>query len=119
MIVPTELLKLSKQNSTVIIDVRTETEYTSKDTTAWKNVGRLKDAINIPLKSLNKEKMTSYAGKNIIIYDIMMHEELYEFAKQLREYGIKDFYLLVGGITRLKWEIYNLQKTELKELLVE
>jgi len=119
MILPTELLTLSTRENTVIIDIRTETEYTSTDTTAWKNVGRLKDAINIPLSSLNKDKMLAYEGKTVILYDIMMHEELYEFAKRLKEFGISDFYLLVGGITQVKWEIYNLQKWELRKLIDE
>lgn len=119
MILPTELLELSLQNNAVIIDVRTESEHTSTDTTDWKNVGRLKNSINIPLSKLSKEKVSSYEGKTIILYDIMMHEELFDFAIELMKYGFNDFYLLVGGITQLKWEIYNLQKLELKKLIDE
>lgn len=119
MILPTELLELSVHKNTVIIDIRTESEYTSSDTTDWKNVGRLKNSINIPLFKLSKERVSSYKGKTIILYDIMMHEELYDFANELMKYGFNDFYLLVGGITQLKWEIYNLQKLELKKLIDE
>jgi rhodanese-related sulfurtransferase len=119
IILPSELLKLSQNKNTVLIDVRTESEYTSTDTADWRNVGRLKNAINIPLSKLSKEKVSSYEGKKIILYDIMMHEELYEFAIQLKEYGYNDFYLLAGGIIQLKWEIYNLQKMELKKLIDE
>lgn len=118
-ILPIELLKLTKQNSTVIIDIRSEQEYTNTDTNSWKNAGRLKNTINIPLAILSKEKMTKYAGKTIIIYDMRMQEELFEFAKHLKKYGINDFHLLTGGISQLKEEIYDFQKTELKSLLNE
>lgn len=119
MILPSELLKLSEQKNSVIIDVRTESEYTSTDTTDWKNAGRLKNAINIPLSALSKEKMSSFEGKTIILYDLMMHDELYDFAMQLKKFGFNDFYLLVGGIAQLKWEIYNLERMELKKLIDE
>lgn len=69
------------------------------------------------MAALTKEKIAKYNGKTIIIYDMMMKEELYEYAKHLKKYGIKDFYLLVGGINQLKEGIYDYQKIELKILL--
>lgn len=119
MILPAELLKLSEQNNTVIIDSRTESEYTGTDKTGWKNIGRLSNAINIPLADLSKEEMTKYAGKTIVVYDIAMQEGLFKFAERLKEYGVNDFYLLVGGIFKVKSEIYDLKKNELKSLLDE
>ena len=119
MLLPSELLKKTKKTNTVIIDVRTITEFNSTDTIAWKNVGRLKNAINIPLSTISKTAIEPFKDKKIVIYDIMMHDELYEFAKQMKSYGIKDFYMLIGGITQVKWEIYNLEKKELKALLDE
>lgn len=117
MILPVELLGLSKTKNTVIIDIRAEPEYNSKSTNPWKNVGKLKNAVNIPLAELTKEKMANYSGKTIVIYDMMMKEELYEYAKRLKEYSVKDYYLLVGGINQLKEGIYDYQKIELKSLL--
>lgn len=117
MLLPDELLKLSKEKNTIIIDIRTESEFNSTSTNPWKNVGKLKNAVNMPLAGLTKEKIAPYSGKTIVIYDMMMKEELYEFAKGLKQYGIKDYYLLVGGINQLKEGIYDYQKTELKTLL--
>lgn len=117
MILPDELVPLSKQKNTVIIDIRSASEYNSTSTNPWKNVGKLKNAINIPLATLSKEKITAYSDKTIIIYDMMMKEDLYEFAKHLKQYGITDFHLLVGGINQLKEGIYDYQKTEFKSLL--
>lgn len=73
----------------------------------------------MPLATLTKEKIKTYANKKIVLYDWMMTDEVFEFAKHLKEYGITDFQILVGGISQLKEEIYDYQKTELKSLLDE
>lgn len=112
---PTELLEISKNNSTVIIDVRSQSEYNGTD--LRKNNGKITNAINIPLTGLKKEIMNSYSEKTIIIYDTMMQEELYKYANLLDEYGIDNFYLLSGGISQLKFEIYDLEKNNLRSLL--
>lgn len=119
VILPAELLEASKDTNTVIIDVRTVTEFTGTDTTEWKNAGRLKNAVNIPLTDISKDKLDLYKDKRIILYDIMMHDELYEFAEKMHGYGFRNFYLLAGGIFQLRWEIYNTEKRELLQLLAE
>lgn len=117
VILPTELFEFFKNSNTVIIDTRTPAEFISKDTLAWKNVGKLKNAINIPLASLSKEQFEKFKGKKIILYDIMMHDELYEYAKRLKALGITDFYLLAGGINLVRWEIANTDRKELITLI--
>lgn len=117
IILPEELLALKTKNQVHIIDIRTKTEYTNTDTVAWKNVGRLKDAVNIPLGEFTKEAFNTYHDKPIVIYDIMMHDEIYNAAKKLREYGFKDFSLLAGGIYFVRWKIANEHKAELETLL--
>lgn len=117
MILPADLLEASKIKNTIIIDIRTETEYSSTDKNSWKNAGRLKNALNIPLARISEEQINIYKDKNIIIYDKMMQDEVFEFARHLREYGITDFQILIGGISQLREEIYDYNKTELKSLL--
>lgn len=117
IILPEELLALKIKNQVRVIDIRTKTEYTSTDTMAWKNVGRLKDALNIPLSEFTKEAFEAYRNKPIVIYDIMMHDEIYDAAKKLREYGFTDFSLLAGGIYFVKWKIANEHVKSLKDLL--
>jgi len=117
IILPEELLKLKEKDQVTIIDIRTKQEYTSTDTAAWKNVGRLKDAVNIPLSEFRKEVFIKLKGKPIVIYDIMMHDEIYDAAIKLREYGFKDFSLLAGGIYFVQWKIANEHKRELEKLI--
>ncbi|HVM88993.1 MAG TPA: rhodanese-like domain-containing protein [Puia sp.] len=120
VILPSELLTLKKKNDVVIIDIRTASEFASTDTARWKNVGRLKDAVNIPLADLNETSLKPYRNKKIVIYDnMMMPPEIYRSGDILKKYGVKDFTLLSNGITQIKWEMANLGKTELKELIAE
>nr|HMT12238.1 hypothetical protein [Ignavibacteria bacterium] len=72
-----------------------------------------------PLTDISKDKLDLYKDKRIILYDIMMHDELYEFAEKMHGYGFRNFYLLAGGIFQLRWEIYNTEKRELLQLLAE
>lgn len=116
-ILPIELLQFTKKSNTIIIDTRTEMEFISKDSIDWKNVGRLKNSINIPFSKLTKEGFQKFKGKKIVLYDIMMHDELFDYAKKLKEYGINNFYLLAGGIYYVKWEIANTNKKELEGLI--
>lgn len=120
-ILPKELLKMTDQTSnSVIIDIRSEAEFNGTDKASWKNIGKLKNAINIPFATLNEEKIARYEGKNIVIYDMMMNDgELFVYAKRLKEYGVKDLYLLYGGISNVKAGIYDYQDIKLKILLDE
>lgn len=117
VILPYELLQLSKESNTILIDTRTPSEFSNKDSVAAKNVGRLKNAVNIPLDGLSKEAFQKFKGKKIVLYDLMMHDELYEYAKRLKALGITDFYLLAGGINLVKWEIANADQKGLVTLI--
>lgn len=116
-ILPSELLEFINQSNTVIIDTRTEAEFISKDSIEWKNIGKIKNAINIPFSKLTKEEFQKFKGKKIILYDIMMQDELFDYVKQLNELGINNFYLLSGGIYFLNWQIANTEEKGLEKLL--
>ncbi len=118
-ILPAELLAIKKAGKVAIIDIRTPAEFNSTDSVKWKNAGRLKDAVNIPLAQLTKEKITPFRNKLIVIYDnMMMPPELYRSAELLKQWGITNFALLSGGVFRINWEIANTDNKFLKELLV-
>ena len=117
IILPEEVLALKEKNQIHIIDIRTTTEYTSTDTLVWKNVGRLKNVVNIPLSEFKPEKFHAYHNKPIVLYDIMMHNEIYDAAKKLREYGFTNFSLLAGGIYFVHWKIANEHLEDLRALL--
>lgn len=115
---PHDLIKLSNDNEVVLLDVRSETEFNSTDSADWKNMGRLKNAINLPLSRFSAEALKEFKGKKIVIYDIMMHEELFEVAKILSSLKFENYSLLYGGISRVWWEAYNTNSSNLKEILI-
>lgn len=117
-ILSSELVDLKKDGNVAIIDIRTETEFNSTDTVAWKNVGRLKDAVNIPVSKFSEKALQPYRNKKLVIYDnMMMPPELYQAAELLRKYGVKDFALLSGGVFQINWELANTGKKYLQSLL--
>jgi rhodanese-related sulfurtransferase len=116
IIVPDELLQLDPKN-TVIVDIRTISEFENRDSIAWKNRGRIKNAINLPEAQLSKEQFAPYKGKKIVLYDLMMHDELYRAAQKLKEYGITNFCLLGGGIFEIHWEKANFKKEVFAKLI--
>lgn len=118
VVLPSELLQLSKKSNAIFIDTRTPEAYIGKDSVATNNVGRLKNAVNIPLAGISKEQFQKFKNKKIVLYDLMMQDDLYEYAKRLKALGINDFYLLAGGINLVKWEIANTDQKELS-LLIE
>ena len=71
-IASTDALNMMQKKDVVIIDVRSKTEFNSKDSAYIKNLGRIKNAINIPsgefkerFKALNIPK-----EKTILLYDL-------------------------------------------------
>lgn len=62
IITPDELLEISNDNI-VLIDIRTEAEYADTDKTNWRSVGRLSNAVNIPLAKLDKAEIARFSGK--------------------------------------------------------
>lgn len=117
-LLPEELLKIKDQKNSVIIDIRNETEYNDTDKQAWKNIGRIKNAVNIPFSTLSEDKVAKYRGKKVILYDMMMFDDnLFSYAKHLREFGVTDLYLLDGGMSKLNEEVYEYQKSELNSLI--
>lgn len=116
VITVSDLLGWNKK-STVVIDIRSETEYNSNDSIKEKNMGRLKAAVNIPFQSLTREKMEHFKDNKIVLYDAMMGDELYAYAKKLKDFGCKEVYLLAGGIRLLRWHIANTEQKKLETLI--
>lgn len=110
-----DLLNWNKDNI-VIIDIRSDTEYNSNDSAKEKNMGRIKTAINMPFLAVSKDKIEKFKGNKIVLYDLMMGDELYEYAKKLKDFGVKEVYLLAGGIRLLNWNIANTEQKEFEAL---
>ena len=83
----------------VIIDIRTEQEFFSRDTVQANNIGRLKNAINIP-QSVFPEKVDSWhipKASPILLYDLHGYNSM-DVVEILREKGYSRMYNLYEGL---------------------
>jgi rhodanese-related sulfurtransferase len=86
----------------VIIDIRTTQEFASKDTTLQNNIGRLKNAINIP-QAVFAAKIDSYnlpVNKTILLYDMYGYNSM-DVVDILRAKGYTHIYNLFEGLSSL------------------
>lgn len=88
---------LNANNDVVILDLRTEDEFNNKAKEEWKNLGRMKGAINLPpaefeskLSDLNK-----YKSSKILVYG---NADAAKHCKKLKQAGFENVSLLYGGL---------------------
>ncbi|MBL0083748.1 MAG: hypothetical protein IPP37_15625 [Saprospiraceae bacterium] len=90
---------IKEKKKLVIIDIRTVSEYKSKDTIESNNFGRIKKSINIPEvdKKIDLAKIKKYRDRDILIYD-GNGALSYHVARYLTESGFKKVNTILGGI---------------------
>jgi len=86
----------------VIIDIRSEQEFASRDSLTQNNIGRLKNAINIP-QAVFADKFDSYhisAGKPVLLYDLYGDNSM-DVIPFLKSKGFSRIYNLYEGLAAL------------------
>lgn len=96
------LTLILEKKKLVIIDVRTVSEYKSRDTIESNNFGRIKKSINIPEANnrIDLAKIEKFRDRDILIYD-SNGALSYHVARYLTENGFKNVYTIAGGIYSL------------------
>lgn len=84
----------------VILDVRPVAQFEGKDTLESLNVGRIKNALNIPAKQLKDNLGKLDKNKTILVYDVNGAESN-GAAKYLHENGYAKVTNLLGGLSAL------------------
>jgi rhodanese-related sulfurtransferase len=94
----------------VLLDVRAEEEFKGIHKDAFRNIGHLKNAQNIPASDLDKQlaALESFKSKPIVIYSFSSGPEMYATANQLSQKGFSKVYVLAGGLFNLRWTASNL-----------
>jgi rhodanese-related sulfurtransferase len=102
----------------LIIDVRTKAEFDSKDSNYSKNIGHIKNAINIPADEFkNKFKALNIpTEKTILIYDGSGNESV-DVAAEAAKLGYKNVYNLFEGLSGFMCDNY-LEPAEKNKLIV-
>lgn len=115
-----ELMK--KNPNAVLIDLRKSDQYKNQSKNYWENIGRIKNAINIPFDEFEKKTSELPASKNqsVILYIFSNQNEVYEIAKKMHEMGYKNVNVLFGGIWNIRWTAYNIKgKSFLKDWVID
>jgi len=100
------------------VDVRPTDEFDSKSTTTWRNIGIIKNAINIPTKDLSTKSQQLDKKKPILVYQFG-GPDAFTAAKTLIDQGFKNVYVLNPGLFTLRWQAANLKgKSYLKDWVV-
>lgn len=113
--------ELSKNRMPVVIDVRTKDEFNNAAKENFRNIGNIKNAINIPFSSLNDDITALPVDKEtpLVVYSMSTTNEIFDFAKKLMFQGYKNVNILLGGLFNIRWRAANLKGHEhLKEWVV-
>jgi rhodanese-related sulfurtransferase len=91
---------LKENNDNLILDVRPIIQFEGKDTLEENNIGRIKNAINIPREDIKDKlvKLEEYKNKKILVYDLN-GKESGSAAKYLTENGFTKVYHVLGGLS--------------------
>jgi rhodanese-related sulfurtransferase len=107
-----------KQTNLQIVDVRPAEEFNNQSKTSWRNIGVIKNAINIPLIEMENKWSSLDKSRPVLVYSFGGPDS-YAAAKWLSDYGFEHVYVLAPGLFSLRWQAANLQgKSILKDWVV-
>ena len=99
---------LLQQQNLVILDARPADEFDNKSATSYKNVGRLKGAINLPsLEALEIIIRQTDKSKPFLIYGSNTFGTI--VCQELTKKGFRQVYLLSQGFYHFVWSTANIE----------
>jgi rhodanese-related sulfurtransferase len=116
---PSEFDELAKkENNLQVIDIRPADEFNNQSKTIWRNIGIIKNAINIPINEITNKSGTLDKSKPVLLYNFG-GPETFAAGKILTDQGFQDVYVLNPGLFSLRWQAANLKgKSYLKDWVV-
>ncbi|HKB42893.1 MAG TPA: rhodanese-like domain-containing protein [Chitinophagaceae bacterium] len=119
----TEFGRFTQTNkSYLLLDIRTPDEFANKYKDSWRNIGHLKNAINIPAADINNRitELQAYKNKDIIIYGFSGDTESFAAADTLFQLGFKKIIVLNNGLFNIRWTAANHKEQDyLKDLVTD
>lgn len=99
LISPDDAVAFVKDKSNLVLDVRPVSQFNSTDSTEYNNIGRFKNAMNLPHDQLDQQmdKLAKYKERPILVVDLSLTEEVNAAAK-LTKAGFKNVSVLYDGI---------------------
>ena len=116
-----EFGKYAKENKNfILLDVRTADEFLNRHTDSWRNIGHIKDAINIPVADLSRRSAELDKNKEILIYSFGSGKDPFEAANALQKLGFNKLKVIYGGVFNMRWTAGNVKgQSYLKDFVVD
>lgn len=98
---------MAKKPNTTIVDVRPAEEFQNQSPESWRNRGRIKGAVNIPLQDLGNKYGSLNTNNTIILNGFGNSPEAYEAAALLSRHAFKKVFVLTTGVWGLRYKAFN------------
>ena len=98
---------LTKKSNAYIIDARKTEEFKNKSTDHWRNLGHIKNAVNIPPSEFQrqKEELLKHKKETIVVYG----ENAAKYCAELKKMGFEEVNLVYGGLWDLVSASFNIK----------
>jgi rhodanese-related sulfurtransferase len=99
LISPDDAVAFVKDKNNLVIDIRPAAQFNSADSLEFNNIGRFRNAMNLPHDQLDQQmdKLAKYKERPILVVDLSLTEEVAAAAK-LTKAGFKNISVLYDGI---------------------
>ena len=118
-----EFGRLAKQhNDLVLVDARTTEEFGNTAKDSWRNIGHLRNAINIPAAVIDIRiaELEKYKDRQIVVYGFSGDNESYDAANLLSQHGFKKVSVMATGLFDIRWSAANKKgMSDLKDMVVD
>lgn len=93
----------------LLLDVRSTEEYVNKHKDSWRNIGNIKNAVNIPLNELESRfgEIEKFKQRDVVIYGFGSSPEAFDAANRLQQQGFASIRVIIGGLFNLRWTAAN------------
>jgi rhodanese-related sulfurtransferase len=99
IISPDDALTFMRDKNNLVLDVRPASQFNGTDSVEYNNIGRFKNATNVPFDQLDAQmdKLAKYKDRPILVVDLSVSQEDNAAAKLTRA-GFKNVSILYDGI---------------------
>jgi rhodanese-related sulfurtransferase len=106
----------------LILDIRSTAEFASQSRDDWRNIGHIRQAVNIPGTELQARvaEIETFKAKPVIVYALSSSPDAFAWASWLSGKGFSRVSVLMGGLFDLRWMAANVKDHQaLKELVTD
>lgn len=113
---------MQADNNHLVIDARSVNEFESKHKDAFRNIGHVTSAVNLPATDTDTklQELTASHSTPVFIYDFSGGKDAYRVAEALVSKGFTNVSVIAGGLFNIRWTAANMKgQNRLFELVAD